>query len=110
MKATQEKPKQMKHTDFINQTSDANTIDLKFLIDKGIVLSADEALALSGLMFFEKGEQIPNKNGGNTYLSSIGVAIYDWSMGAKMFGDKVQSEMGKSVFKKFFPDKYDLFF
>lgn len=110
MKEAQQKPTQMKPTDFIIQTGEANSIDLKFLMDKGIFLSPEEAHSLSGLLFFEKGEQIQNKIGGKTYLSPIGVAIHDWAMGAAMFGEKDGFAMGKSVFKKFYPDKYELFF
>ena len=65
---------------------------------------------LGSLEFFEKGEQIPNKNNELTYLPSIGVALYEISEGARMLGAIEKSEIGKSMFKKFYPDKYDLFF
>lgn len=110
MNTTQQKPKQIKHSDFIIQETGCNIINLKFLMNKGIFLSPDEGRTLSRLMFFEKGEQIPNKIGANTYLPPIGVALYDFTIGSAMMGNNERSAMGKSIFKKFYPDKFDLFF
>lgn len=110
MKANHQKPTQMKHTDFITQCNRATTVNLHFLESKGVSLTVEESLTLGSLSFFEKGEQILNKKGVNTYLSPIGVALHDLSMGAEMFGEEEISARGKSMFKKFYPDKYDLFF
>ena len=100
----------IKPIDFITQTNGANHVNLQFLKEKGIDLTPDEALIVGNLEYFEKGQQADKKGGGQAYLPSLGFALWEVAFGAAHMGAIAKADEAKRIFKKFYPEKYDLFF
>lgn len=100
----------IKPTDFITQTNAANLVNVQFLKNKGIELTPDEALMVGGLEYFEKGQQADKKDGGQAYLPSLGFALWEVAYGAGAMGAIAKADEAKRIFKKFYPEKYDMFF
>jgi hypothetical protein len=117
MKEKKDHSQQSKRNDFIIQEINDCMADLKFLIKKERLLSDEEASELRTILPNLYGETVKNKKGNMTFLPPIGVTLINWitsvnspvvSLNTPEYNEHY--EMCKSIFRKFFPKEYDLFF
>lgn len=81
-------------------------------------ITTPEALFLSGLDFPEN-ERVTGRSGQKVELDSIGLALYEFINGVLMFGSAAKRldpniyqkvAMAKSIFRKMYPEKFNITF
>lgn len=109
----------MRINKYITSKGEINIINCHQLKENGIHLSMEELYFMGELTYFPENEMLLDKNGNKVEMESVAVALYDFLTGARMAPELSRAmnpeidrhvELAKSIFKKFHPDKYNLFF